>query len=738
MNEPGVVDNLSVEALVSQVADEFVARLGRGESPDVEEYARRYPALAAVLRQVLPALRVLRCPDSDGAPEPGLLTGCLGDYRIVREVGRGGMGVVYEAEQISLGRRVALKVLPFAAALDARHLQRFKNEAQAAAGLRHANIVPIHGVGQERGVHFYAMQFIEGQSLAEWIAERRASCPGPSERGPAADSTRPDTPLLTEGSARSPEFYRAVARVGVQAALALEHAHQSGVIHRDVKPGNLLLDSSGHLWVADFGLARCRAEPGLTGTGDVVGTLRYMSPEQALARQGLVDHRSDVYSLGATLYEALTLQPAYPASDRGELLAQIAAGDPRPPRRIEPSIPVALETIVLKAMAHEPEGRYGTAQEMADDLRRFLEGRPVLAARPTLRERAARWVGRHREAVAATVCVKALALAVLLVATVLLWQAQRQAEEALGHARAKEAEARAQRQRTEANFRKALNGASRILEQLDPRPGAGRLEGDALREAVVAQGLQFFHAYVDLESDDPAVRFESARACKLIATVYCSQRKRDEGQAMLHRSITLLEGLVDTHPDDAAYRTELVLTCYLKALMSRSMGQPREAREEFSRALEQCLRRLPEDSTGNLQNTCGWLLVDCPETALRNPGRGVQLGEEAVARQPDEWKYWNTLGVAYYRVGRWAAAITALERSVALGGGCPYNWFFLAMARWRQGDRDTARRYFDKASAPLAARLAHPPEDQVRYQKEAAALLGLPPAPRKGKATGDK
>ena len=184
----------------------------------------------------------------------------------------------------------------------------------------------------------------------------------------------------------------------MQAAEALDHAHQQGVIHRDVKPANLLLDAAGHPWVADFGLARYQAGPAMTATGGTVGTLRYMSPEQALAKLALVDHRSDVYALGVTLYEALTLQPAYPGSDREEVLRQIAAGEPQPPRRLEPSIPVELETIVLKAMVREPEGRYQTAQEMADDLRRFLEGGPILARRPNLRERTVRWSQRHRTA----------------------------------------------------------------------------------------------------------------------------------------------------------------------------------------------------------------------------------------------------------------------------------------------------------------------------------------------------
>jgi serine/threonine protein kinase len=249
------------------------------------------------------------------------LPGCparLGDFRIVREVGRGGMGVVYEAEQVSLGRRVALKVLPFAATLDPRQMQRFLNEARAAAGLHHANIVPVHGVGCEQGVHYYAMQFIDGRTLADFIAEQR--------KGAAAGSA-PTAPLAaqtTNVAPRSASYFRRMAEWGIQAAEALDCAHALGVVHRDVKPANLLVDASGRLWVTDFGLAQVQSDTRLTATGDLVGTLRYMSPEQALPLRAVIDHRTDIYSLGATLFELLTLQPAFAGTDRQELLRQIA------------------------------------------------------------------------------------------------------------------------------------------------------------------------------------------------------------------------------------------------------------------------------------------------------------------------------------------------------------------------------------------------------------------------------
>jgi WD40 repeat protein/serine/threonine protein kinase len=433
---------------VIEAVEAYLAALEAGKTPDRRAFLARYPDVAGALAACLDNLEFIQTAapqlqdaavigPADDSPADVSSGVPLGDFRLLREIGRGGMGVVYAAEQLSLNRPVAVKVLPFVAGLDAKQLQRFKNEAQTAGSLHHTNIVPVYAVGCERGVHYYAMQFIDGQSLAAMIQELRQQAGlvadpdapsvnaaamaqeltsghwAPAKRrsfdpdatcvyDPAAELPVAVTTVAAAGatstdpSTRTPAFFRTVASLGVMAAEALEHAHQLGIVHRDIKPANLLVDGRGNLWITDFGLAHVQSQAGLTMTGDLLGTLRYMSPEQALAKRVIVDHRTDVYSLGATLYELLTLEPVFPGSDRQELLRQIAFEEPRAPRRVNKAIPAELETIVLKALEKNPADRYATAQELADDLTRFLEDRPVLARRPTARQRLAKWVKRHQ------------------------------------------------------------------------------------------------------------------------------------------------------------------------------------------------------------------------------------------------------------------------------------------------------------------------------------------------------
>ena len=428
----------------------------------------------------------------------GRLSGQIfGDFRIIREAGRGGMGIVYEAEQVSLNRRVALKILPNLAM--ERQKWRFESEAKAAAKLHHSNIVPVFGVGEEDGLSYYVMQFIQGLGLDDVLDElkrlqsvdvgvpapgelkvtRAAPAPVPqkqidhvAESGlSAADVARslimgsPDASRSSEGSDiegdTSPEqeskdqgsgvssrkrsttssgsntllsssvfslsnstdsgssntlhggakrkprtYFKSVAHIGYQVAAALSYAHDQDIVHRDIKPGNILLDLRGTAWITDFGLAKAIDQQGLTQTGDIVGTLRYMPPEAFDASTGAL---GDVYSLGLTLYEMVALRPVYTSRDRRDLIKAITHGEPERLEILRPDVPRDLATIVHKAIECRPQDRYRTAAELAEDLQRFLDDEPIHARRITMVERCARWSQRNR-----SLAISLAAVAVLL------------------------------------------------------------------------------------------------------------------------------------------------------------------------------------------------------------------------------------------------------------------------------------------------------------------------------------
>lgn len=436
----------SPESRLGRLAEEFARRLRAGEQPTVEEFADAHPDLSEEIRDLFPTLVALEGvaarsdethalgrvdettvdPAQDGAPRdattplvPGAFRGMprrLADYTIIRELGRGGMGVVYEAEQESLGRRVAVKVLPPSAVLDPQFLDRFRLEAQAAGRLEHPGIVPVYGTGEKDGLHYYAMQFISGYGLDRVIAalgvapSSGATPPTTASADAASDDRDPDDSLrsvvsqLRDGSVALPPrssstttgpdprprdgsssvrprtsvtpFFRNVASIGYQVARALAYAHGQGVLHRDIKPSNLLLDQTGRVWITDFGLCKTEGSASLTAPGAFVGTLRYMAPE---AMSGTSDVRSDVYGLGVTLFELLTGRPAFDGDDRALLVQRVTSGEIPRCRSVRRDIPSDLDTIVAKAMSPDPKLRYPTAEALAQDLRAFLEDRPIAA-----------------------------------------------------------------------------------------------------------------------------------------------------------------------------------------------------------------------------------------------------------------------------------------------------------------------------------------------------------------------
>ena len=636
------------------------------------------------------------------------------------------MGVVYEAIQISLSRRVALKVLPFAAAMDSIQLRRFQTEAQAAAQLHHTNIVPVFSVGCERGVNYYAMQFIEGRTLAAVIEQHR-------EEGRQANE---------EASSRDRHRFAIVAELGIQAAEALDYAHRRGIIHRDVKPANMLLDVENNLWIADFGLARTGDDGGLTMTGDLMGTLRYMSPEQALGQRAYVDHRSDIYSLGVTLYELLTLRPAVSGRDRREILRRIDREEPTSPRAIYHSIPRELETVLLKAMSKVVETRYSTAREFADDLRRFLENRPIKARRPNLWERTLKWGRRHPSIVASTVIMLMLAVVMLTVATVLIDREQRATKQALASAVEQEGialrnaeEARAQALRAEKNFGWFIQGLTEPLKRMANPDLAKDPDYVEVRRNVVTEAIKAYVSVLAERRIKAETPDEDIAVWLHIGLLHTVANDHPKAQAAYREAIGIAEAQAEANPGEAIWEHNLGQTHSHLAMELWDTGKQTESLPHFQKAVDSFNRSLivAPNQIRYLQSPA-WFFNLFQDPRYRHPAEAIELAGRLVALTSDEQNRSSfsggirplfTLGLAEYRIGNWTAAKKALERSMELrDGGDAYEWFVLSMVLAQQGENDRARRLY---------------EDAVRWMKkyrysdfelhflanEAAALLRL-------------
>jgi eukaryotic-like serine/threonine-protein kinase len=565
----------SQEAELARVLDEYLAGLEAGRPADVEGLIERHPAIADRLRACLKGLQLVEevagtfgSTTAEGSPRDEGAE--FGDFRILRPLGRGGMGVVFEAVQHSLGRHVALKVLPFGAAFDPRQLARFRVESQAAAQLHHTHIVPVYSVGCERGVHYYAMQLIDGPTLAEVIADLRRArslesppVPTSGNRGASisvsahenncagdacdqAQGARSGEPAkgwsgLSSTSTRSGAFVREIGGLAMNAALALEHAHQNGVLHRDVKPSNLMVDSRNHLWVTDFGLARFQGQGSLTETGDVLGTLRYMSPEQAQGNSSVVDQRTDIYSLGATLYELLTLEPAFGGSDRQELLGRIALEEPPRPRGLNPAIPADLETIILKAMAKDPASRYASAGALAEDLRRFLEDQPILARRPSPVERMARLARRHVRIIMSVLPLLFVMVIGLTLGIVLVLREQAEILSKQGEIESKKDEV----ERSRAEVKRQRDDARRAVDEMYTQVAEEWLSRQTnlqpLQRDFLQKALAYYEKFAREEDADPALRIQRGLASLRVGAIQRSLGKFDLAEQAFRQTLAILD-----------------------------------------------------------------------------------------------------------------------------------------------------------------------------------------------------
>jgi serine/threonine protein kinase len=620
---------------IDRLAEEFVARYRKGERPSVSEFVRNYPQVAEQLQEVIQALVLLEdlAPGKESDPAAGEEVAVgptlerLGDFRIIREVGRGGMGIVYEAMQESLGRRVAVKILPFNSLLASNQLERFRREARAAAGLQHDHIVPVFAVDEVAGVHFYAMQFIQGQGLEQVLAEigriRQAQTPpsvgaysstepGPDEvqggmrrsiasslfteqfayvksaPAPAAAST--PSPSGSENGESSPSsmvkselshhadsssiYCRSVALIGFHVAEALAYAHSQGVLHRDIKPSNLLLDLAGKVWVTDFGLAKTDESGPLTHTGDLVGTLRYMAPERF---SGWSDPRSDIYSLGATLYEMITLRPAYNESDHHRLLKRLAEEAPPLPRKLDPRIPRDLETIVLKAMAREPLTRYQNSGQLADDLKRFLDGRPIQARRTSSIEQLRLWC-RRNPALASSCGLVVLTLVLGLAAAGWLWH-----------------RAEVQRLAAEAHFQQAREAVEECFSTVTEDPELQEPGLEAARRVLLQTALKYYRRFLEYQGGSRPVQADLAQAYFRVGTIVARIGSPAEAVEPFRQAEESYQRLALEGPDQSRFQRHLVNCSLELGVLCQTLGRTKEAREEYQRGVTRC-RQLVEEN----------------------------------------------------------------------------------------------------------------------------------------------
>jgi serine/threonine protein kinase len=655
---------------VDVAADEFADRYRNGEYPSVTEYVDRYPDHAEELKELLPAVAMMEQLKQkeesriDSFERQSVISGLqqLGDFRIIREIGHGGMGVVYEAEQESLGRQVALKVLSPTTFDSPKSIRRFRREAETVARLHHTNIVPVFGVGDEKGLHYYVMQLIDGEPLNEVVTGLRnksegdtapSSTPTTTESASAkhSETGNPTRQRGTDSSNDSPAesladasgyqqpvpdevqvessihsqqesdsddefavtvrqsreelaklsepdladtvdqvkarkvaeetesgsddsssenrppseelqpaterlaaqldthaYWNSVAEIGIQVARALDYAHAHGVWHRDIKPSNLLIDQSGTVWLVDFGLARIAEDSELTQTGDLLGTLRYMSPEQVV---GEFDHRSDVYSLGLTLYELLTFRPAHDASIRSRIVEQISEASPKSPRAINPAIPQDLETIILKATAHDAKDRYQSAKEMAEDLQRFCGGFPIQARRFSPTEQLVRW-GRRNPALAWTTATTAILL--VTVAALSTWGlvAARNANQDLTEQRGR---TDIETKRAEDNLQMALQAFEEIVDGISQRGIPQSVQSDLNADIETEDGtdaqpvanltpvvteadaellerlLKFYIDFAKRNEASPEVATKTAKAQRRVGDIYQRLGRHEESIA---------------------------------------------------------------------------------------------------------------------------------------------------------------------------------------------------------------
>jgi tRNA A-37 threonylcarbamoyl transferase component Bud32/tetratricopeptide (TPR) repeat protein len=696
----------------------------------------------------------------------------FGDYEVLKELGRGGMGVVYKARQVSLNRPVALKMIKVGILADDAELRRFQNEAEAVALLDHAGIVPVYEVGEHEGQRYFSMKLVEGGNLAEQLASFK-------------------------------DKSKAAAALMAEAALAVHHAHMRGILHRDLKPANILIDSEGLPHVTDFGLAkRIEADLEMTASGAVLGTPAYMSPEQANGRRGTITTATDVYGLGAILYALLTGKAPFGGDSVAETLDAVRSRPPERPARLNAKVPRDLETIALKCLEKEARKRYDSAAALAEDLHRFLDGRPVVSRRVSNSERVYRWCKRNPVVAGLLGTVAALVLVGFVGAiTAAIYFGQAAASERLARldadnarkvadarrreAEASRAEAISQKQKAEASYalaRKAVDDSytkiseSALLNVPGLRP---------LRRALMESARPFYEDFLRDRADDPALLTDLAATQFRIGQILSDLSEQDKARLALRRAVELYDKALAARPGEVAvlegqaevwhrlgdldYRTDrpTANAAYRKAIsirerlaaehpaqsrfrmaLSRSLNGlaisstvAAEIRDAYRRSLELRLKladEIPEDPD-LLHGLCESFLnvgiviwndghrEEC--VALLKPA--IDYGRAAVARRPHDLEFASDLSAAYSSGASYFWQLGRGDEALALSGES------VAFVRKLSADNPDVRSYRDALANAMGDYGQYLQElgrtdEAVSYRRQASEVLETKPDPDAG------